>query len=200
MIDISSLLFFSLLSGKASPPEEIINKAQKGRGKADYAVHEGIAEGIGRHPQKGCRQAYGNIERPEIGGSGNPCPGRRCALHSQGLEGRSQSAEACAQNSGGKKKHRQISCQAEKDKACGKEKKAGIHRSIGAVMVEEVPHKGTGYHDHQGKDKEEKAGAAAKSQASGVHGDKSKHPAVGKEHKASEDDGRERPFSMKSPK
>jgi len=52
MIDISSLLFFSLLSGKASPPEEIINKAQKGRGKADYAVHEGIAEGIGRHPQK----------------------------------------------------------------------------------------------------------------------------------------------------
>lgn len=85
-------------SGKTSSPEKIIGKAQKRRRKTNDTVHERIAEGIGRHAQYRCRQAYGNIERPEIGGGSHPCPGCRGALHCQSLESGSQSAKADSQH------------------------------------------------------------------------------------------------------
>lgn len=85
-------------SGKTSPPEKVVGKTQEGRRKADDAVHEGIAEGIGCHAQHCCRQAYGNIERPKIGGGSHPCPGCRGALHCQSLESRSQGAKADSQH------------------------------------------------------------------------------------------------------
>lgn len=60
------------------------------------------------------------------------------------------------------------------------------------MVVKEVPHKGPSHHDNQGKYQKKQAGTAADSETSGVHGDKSEHPAIGKKHKTAKDDGRER--------
>ena len=62
------------------------------------------------------------------------------------------------------------------------------------MMVKEIAHKRPCHHDHQGKDQEEKAGAPAHAQTSGIHGDKGQHAAVGKKHKTSQDDGRKGSF------